>query len=480
MALLAEALISLVLMTVILLATNTPRLARLTGVLAGLLLALFITVEAPFSGTSMNPARSLASALPAGLWQAFWIYLVGPPAGMLLAVDALPGAPALARGRLRQARPPHPPPLHLPLRLRPRRVLTHARHGRRDRGRLRRRRRRGGLPAGQARPLRPDAREGRAPAARRQHALGPRGVQARQVQEQGALARRQGPELRAERVLQRRRQDQVVRRRAAPLLAARVPGRPGPPLPRLAVRPRGDGALLRRGGAPAARQPLRQRARAAAPGRPHLPPGPELALRAAAPGPQARDPGERRGGQALRRLRLGRGLQGRRRARPDREDRRRPELQAARQEEGGRPAARRGPAGAGRGRGLPGRQLLPGQARDPGRGRHDLAAHPPGPHEGDGPGRAPALRAGGGRQLQAPHQQRAPRLLALQPPRRAAQDGDLPQRRPPAHHGPVPGLARRRPAGDAAPGRGAEVPHQRRGRPRLRLLRHHRGRLEPG
>jgi aquaporin Z len=86
-ALLAEALISLVLMTVILLATNTPRLARLTGVLAGLLVALFITVEAPFSGMSMNPARSLASALPAGLWQAFWIYLVGPPLGMLLAVD---------------------------------------------------------------------------------------------------------------------------------------------------------------------------------------------------------------------------------------------------------------------------------------------------------------------------------------------------------------------------------------------------------
>jgi aquaporin Z len=86
-ALLAEILISLVLMTVILLATNTPRLARLTGVLAGLLVALFITVEAPFSGTSMNPARSLASALPAGLWQAFWIYLVGPPAGMLLAVE---------------------------------------------------------------------------------------------------------------------------------------------------------------------------------------------------------------------------------------------------------------------------------------------------------------------------------------------------------------------------------------------------------
>jgi aquaporin Z len=86
-ALVAEILISLGLMTVVLLATNTPRAARLTGVFAGLLVALFITVEAPLSGMSMNPARSLASALPGGLWHAFWIYLVGPPAGMLLAAE---------------------------------------------------------------------------------------------------------------------------------------------------------------------------------------------------------------------------------------------------------------------------------------------------------------------------------------------------------------------------------------------------------
>jgi aquaporin Z len=35
---------------------------------------------------SMNPARTLASALPGNLWQALWIYFVGPVAGMLLAV----------------------------------------------------------------------------------------------------------------------------------------------------------------------------------------------------------------------------------------------------------------------------------------------------------------------------------------------------------------------------------------------------------
>jgi aquaporin Z len=87
-ALLAEAVISFGLMLVILLATNTPGLMRLTGVFAGCLIALYITVEAPVSGMSMNPARTLASALPGRLFDALWIYFVGPAAGMLLAVEA--------------------------------------------------------------------------------------------------------------------------------------------------------------------------------------------------------------------------------------------------------------------------------------------------------------------------------------------------------------------------------------------------------
>ena len=86
-ALLAEAVISFGLMTMILFTTNTPKLMRLTGVFAGCLVALYITFEAPLSGMSMNPARTLASALPGSLWQGLWIYFVGPPAGMLLAVE---------------------------------------------------------------------------------------------------------------------------------------------------------------------------------------------------------------------------------------------------------------------------------------------------------------------------------------------------------------------------------------------------------
>jgi hypothetical protein len=39
------------------------------------------------SGFGMNPARSFASALPSGVWTAFWIYLTIPFAGMLLAAE---------------------------------------------------------------------------------------------------------------------------------------------------------------------------------------------------------------------------------------------------------------------------------------------------------------------------------------------------------------------------------------------------------
>jgi aquaporin Z len=74
-------------MTVVLHVSNRASLARFTGLAAGVLVALYITLEAPISGMSMNPARSFASALPAGAWEAFWVYLVAPPLGMLVAAE---------------------------------------------------------------------------------------------------------------------------------------------------------------------------------------------------------------------------------------------------------------------------------------------------------------------------------------------------------------------------------------------------------
>jgi aquaporin Z len=86
-AFLAEAVISCILMMVVLTATNRPRLARYTGLFAGLLVATFITVEAPLSGMSMNPARTVGSGFWAGDWTALWIYFTAPPLGMLLAAE---------------------------------------------------------------------------------------------------------------------------------------------------------------------------------------------------------------------------------------------------------------------------------------------------------------------------------------------------------------------------------------------------------
>jgi len=86
-AFVCELLISCALMLIILFVTNTPKLARYTGWFAGTLVALFITFEAPYSGMSINPARTVASALPSGVWTAGWIYFVAPIGGMLLAVE---------------------------------------------------------------------------------------------------------------------------------------------------------------------------------------------------------------------------------------------------------------------------------------------------------------------------------------------------------------------------------------------------------
>jgi aquaporin Z len=86
-AFLAETVISFVLMTVVLTASNHAKLARLTGVFAGLLVATFIIVESPLSGMSMNPARTVGSGFWARDWTAVWIYFTAPPLGMLLAAE---------------------------------------------------------------------------------------------------------------------------------------------------------------------------------------------------------------------------------------------------------------------------------------------------------------------------------------------------------------------------------------------------------
>jgi aquaporin Z len=84
----AEAAITFVLMSVVLVVSSDARRARFTGLCAGALVALWITLEAPLSGMSMNPARTLGPAVVAGEWTAFWVYVAAPPLGMLVAAEA--------------------------------------------------------------------------------------------------------------------------------------------------------------------------------------------------------------------------------------------------------------------------------------------------------------------------------------------------------------------------------------------------------
>ncbi|MFM9950392.1 MAG: MIP/aquaporin family protein [Saprospiraceae bacterium] len=83
----AEAAISFGLILMVLYSSNFEKTAPYTGLFAGCLVMLYITFEAPISGMSMNPARSLASAVASGNFAYFWIYLIAPLLGMLSAAQ---------------------------------------------------------------------------------------------------------------------------------------------------------------------------------------------------------------------------------------------------------------------------------------------------------------------------------------------------------------------------------------------------------
>ena len=82
-----EVAISFGLMLAVLTLSNRPRLERYTGACAALLIAVYILIESPLSGMSMNPARSFAPAVAAGSLESVWIYFVAPTVGMLLAAE---------------------------------------------------------------------------------------------------------------------------------------------------------------------------------------------------------------------------------------------------------------------------------------------------------------------------------------------------------------------------------------------------------
>jgi len=87
-AVLGEAGATFCLVAGLLLFLGHRRLRRFTPVLFPFLYALLVWAEAPLSGTSTNPARTLGPGLVSGHLGGLWIYLVGPLAGTLAAVGA--------------------------------------------------------------------------------------------------------------------------------------------------------------------------------------------------------------------------------------------------------------------------------------------------------------------------------------------------------------------------------------------------------
>jgi aquaporin Z len=85
-ALAGEIVTTFAMVTLLFAFVGQPRLRRYTPALFPALYALIVWLEAPLSGTSTNPARSLGPMVLALRWQGWWIYWLGPALGMVLAV----------------------------------------------------------------------------------------------------------------------------------------------------------------------------------------------------------------------------------------------------------------------------------------------------------------------------------------------------------------------------------------------------------
>jgi aquaporin Z len=86
-AFLAELFMAAVLMAVVLWLSNRPSLANLTSYFVGVLIVLYVLFFAPVSGFSINPARTIGSAVFADVWTAEWLYFIAPLLGMMIAAE---------------------------------------------------------------------------------------------------------------------------------------------------------------------------------------------------------------------------------------------------------------------------------------------------------------------------------------------------------------------------------------------------------
>lgn len=58
---------------------------KIAGLAIGFVVLMDIMMGGPFTGAAMNPARSLGPELVSGVWGGWWVYLLGPIVGGLVA-----------------------------------------------------------------------------------------------------------------------------------------------------------------------------------------------------------------------------------------------------------------------------------------------------------------------------------------------------------------------------------------------------------
>ena len=84
-ALLGEIITTFTMVSLLVIFIGFRHIRKFTPYMFPFLYSIMVPLEAAISGTSTNPARSLGPAVISGQWAGWWIYLVGPLAGALLA-----------------------------------------------------------------------------------------------------------------------------------------------------------------------------------------------------------------------------------------------------------------------------------------------------------------------------------------------------------------------------------------------------------
>ena len=82
---LAEIITTFTMVSLLVIFIGFRQIRQFTPFMFPFLYAIMVPLEAAISGTSTNPARSLGPAVISGQWEGWWIYLIGPLAGALLA-----------------------------------------------------------------------------------------------------------------------------------------------------------------------------------------------------------------------------------------------------------------------------------------------------------------------------------------------------------------------------------------------------------